>query len=74
MAGNAHHVLVIEDDAESTEQLVDCVRTNGYAVDLSMDGEGAAKRSRSASLGLLAYSLFSRRLRVFPPRGARSRG
>jgi hypothetical protein len=23
MAGNAHHVLVIEDDAESTEQLVD---------------------------------------------------
>ena len=26
MAGNAHHVLVIDDDAESTEQLVDCVR------------------------------------------------
>jgi CheY-like chemotaxis protein len=55
MAGNAHHVLVIEDDAETAEQLVDCVRTNGYAVDLSMDGEDAAKRSRSASPGLLAY-------------------
>jgi DNA-binding response OmpR family regulator len=74
MAGNAHHVLVIEDDAESTEQWWICVRTNGYAVDLSMDGEGAAKRSQSASLGLLAYSWFSRRLGVFPPRGARSRG
>jgi opacity protein-like surface antigen len=27
---------VIEDDAETAEQLVDCLRTHGYAVDLSM--------------------------------------
>src|SRR5690348_13731929 len=73
MAGNAHHVLVIEDDAETAEQLVDCLRTHGYVVDLSMDGEGAAQRSRSASLGPLAYSWFSRRLGVFPPRASVAR-
>jgi hypothetical protein len=32
MAGNAHHVLVIEDDAETAEQLVDCVRTTAMRV------------------------------------------
>ena len=49
MAGNAHHVLVIEDDAETAEQVVDCLRTNGYAVDLSMDGEDGLRRGLAAN-------------------------
>ena len=49
MAGNAHHVLVIEDDAETATQLVDCLRTNGYAVDLSMDGEDGLRRGLAAN-------------------------
>src|SRR6201998_2892597 len=44
MAGNAHHVLVIEDDAETAEQGVDCLRTNGYEVDLAVDGEEGLRR------------------------------
>jgi two-component system OmpR family response regulator len=44
MAGNARHVLVIEDDAETAEQLVDCLRTSGYEVDLSVDGEDGLRR------------------------------
>jgi len=44
MAGNARHVLVIEDDAETAEQLVDCLRTGGYEVDLSVDGGDGLRR------------------------------
>ena len=39
MEGYARHVLVIEDDAETAEQLVDCLKTSGYRVDLAADGE-----------------------------------
>ena len=39
MEGCARHVLVIEDDAETAEQLVDCLKTSGYRVDLAADGE-----------------------------------
>jgi len=39
MEGYARHVLVIEDDAETAEQLVDCLKTRGYRVDLATDGE-----------------------------------
>jgi two-component system, OmpR family, response regulator len=39
MAHSVRRVLVIEDDAETAEQLVDCLRTNGYEVDLAVDGE-----------------------------------
>ena len=44
MAGNARHVLVIEDDAETAEQLVDCLRTGGYVADLSVNGEDGLRR------------------------------
>ena len=44
MAGDARHVLVIEDDAETAEQLVDCLRTSGYEVDLAIDGEEGLRR------------------------------
>jgi two-component system OmpR family response regulator len=39
MAQSMRRVLVIEDDAETAEQLVDCLRTSGYDVDLAIDGE-----------------------------------
>jgi two-component system, OmpR family, response regulator len=39
MARSVRRVLVIEDDAETAEQLVDCLRTSGYEVDLAVDGE-----------------------------------
>ena len=44
MAGNARHVLVIEDDAETGEQLLDWLRTSGYEVDLAVDGEEGLRR------------------------------
>jgi two-component system, OmpR family, response regulator len=44
MAGDARHVLVIEDDAETAEQLMDCLRTSGYEVDLAVDGEEGLRR------------------------------
>jgi two-component system, OmpR family, response regulator len=38
MAQSMRRVLVIEDDAETAEELVDCLRTSGYEVDLAIDG------------------------------------
>ena len=46
--GGARHILVIEDDPETAEQLVDCLQTSGYSVDLAADGENGLKRARSA--------------------------
>jgi len=43
----ARHILVIEDDAETAEQLVDCLRSSGYSVDLAADGEDGLSRARS---------------------------
>jgi two-component system OmpR family response regulator len=43
MAGNVRRVLVIEDDAETAEQLVDCLRSSSYEVDLAMDGEAGLR-------------------------------
>lgn len=39
MARSVRRVLVIEDDAETADQVVDCLRTSGYEVDLAVDGE-----------------------------------
>jgi two-component system OmpR family response regulator len=44
----ARHILVIEDDAETAEQLADCLQTSGYSVDLAADGEDGLKRALSA--------------------------
>ena len=44
MAGNARHVLVIEDDAETGEQLLDPLRTSGYLADPAVDGEEGLRR------------------------------
>ena len=44
----ARRVLVIEDDKETAEQLVDCLQTSGYTVDLAADGEDGLRLARSA--------------------------
>jgi two-component system OmpR family response regulator len=44
MVGNLRRVLVIEDDTETAEQLVDCLRASGYEVDLAVDGEVGLRR------------------------------
>lgn len=43
----ARHILVIEDDVETADQLVDCLQTSGYSVDLATDGEDGLRRARS---------------------------
>jgi two-component system OmpR family response regulator len=48
MPGYARHVLVIEDDAETAEQLVDCLKSSGYEVDLAVDGEDGLRRALAA--------------------------
>jgi two-component system, OmpR family, response regulator len=48
MSGHARHVLVIEDDAETAEQLVDCLKSSGYDVDLAVDGEDGLRRALAA--------------------------
>jgi len=44
MARSARRVLVIEDDAETAEQLVDSLQTSGYRVDLAVEGEDGLRR------------------------------
>ena len=44
----ARRVLVIEDDAETAEQLVECLQTSGYQVDLAADGEEGLRRALAA--------------------------
>ena len=54
MAYSARRILVIEDDAETAEQIVDCLRTSGYEADLASDGE------RGLRLGLAgAYAVMT---------------
>jgi two-component system OmpR family response regulator len=48
MPGHARHVLVIEDDAETAEQLVDCLKSSGYDVDLAVNGEDGLRRALAA--------------------------
>jgi two-component system OmpR family response regulator len=48
MAHSAHRVLVIEDDAETAAQLLDCLRTSGYEADLAADGEEGLGRALAA--------------------------
>ena len=48
MPGYARHVLVIEDDVETADQLVDCLKSSGYEVDLAIDGEEGLRRALAA--------------------------
>jgi two-component system OmpR family response regulator len=53
MARGARRVLVIEDDPETAEQLVDCLRTSGYEVDLALDGEDGVSRGQTAAYAVM---------------------
>lgn len=53
MERGARRVLVIEDDPETAEQLVDCLRTNAYCVDLAADGERALNLGRATSYAVM---------------------
>jgi two-component system OmpR family response regulator len=53
MAGNTRRVLVIEDDPDTAEQLVDCLQTGGYDVDLASDGEEGLIRGRAAEYAVM---------------------
>lgn len=48
MARHARRVLVIEDDAETAEQVMDFLQTSGYEVDLAADGDEGLRRALSA--------------------------
>jgi two-component system OmpR family response regulator len=48
MEGDARRVLVIEDDPDTAEQLIDCLRTSGYKVDWASDGDRGLALGRSA--------------------------
>ena len=48
MPGYARHVLVIEDDVETADQLVDCLKSSGDEVDLAVDGEAGLHRALAA--------------------------
>jgi two-component system, OmpR family, response regulator len=53
MAGGRRRVLVIEDDPEMAEQLVDTLATNGYQVDLAIDGNDGLSRGRSVDYAVM---------------------
>jgi len=48
MEDDARRVLVIEDDPDTAQQLVDCLRTSGYKVDLASDGDKGLALGRTA--------------------------
>lgn len=47
MIAKRPNILVIEDDRETAEQIVDALATEGYDVDLALDGEEGLKRGLS---------------------------
>jgi two-component system OmpR family response regulator len=48
MTGDARRVLVVEDDGDTAEQMVECLRTSGYTVDWASDGDQGLTLGRSA--------------------------
>jgi len=46
-------ILVVEDDAETAEQLAESLATSGYQVDLAVDGNEALSRGRSADYAVM---------------------
>ena len=53
MAGGRRRILVIEDDAETAEQLVDELSSHGYEVDLATTGPDGFERGRSADYAVM---------------------
>jgi two-component system OmpR family response regulator len=48
MPKSRRHILVIEDDQETANQLVDSLAGSGYEVDVAVDGNDGLSRGRSA--------------------------
>ena len=53
MSNGRRRILVIEDDAETAEQIVEQLGTNGYHVDLAADGGAGLRRGRSADYAVM---------------------
>ncbi len=53
MAGGRRRVLVIEDDPETAEQLVESLATNGYHVDLAVNGNDGLSRGRTSEYAVM---------------------
>jgi two-component system OmpR family response regulator len=53
MAGGLRRVLVIEDDPETAGQLVESLATNGYDVDLAVNGDDGFARGRAAEYAVM---------------------
>src|SRR5262245_8231173 len=62
MEGNARRVLVIEDDPDTAEQLVECLLTSGYTVDLAHDGPQGLALGRSAEYLVMTVDLMLPRI------------
>ena len=48
-----HSILVVEDDPETAGQLVDALATNGYQVELAVNGSEALTRGRCADYAVI---------------------
>ena len=53
MPGGLCRILVIEDDRETTEQIVEFLAASGYEVDLAVDGDEGLSRARSADYAVM---------------------
>jgi two-component system, OmpR family, response regulator len=53
MARGRRRVLVIEDDPETAEQLVESLATNGYQVDLAVNGNDGLSRGRTSEYAVM---------------------
>jgi hypothetical protein len=67
MAGGRRCILVIEDDSETAEQLVDTLATNGYQVDLSIDGNDGLARGRSVDYTVMTIDRGVASIGQLPP-------
>jgi two-component system OmpR family response regulator len=53
METSARRVLVIEDDRETADQIVDCLRTSGYLTDLALDGSEGLRQGLTAEYAVM---------------------
>jgi two-component system, OmpR family, response regulator len=53
VTGAHRRILVIEDDAETAEQIVDFLATRGYQVDLAINGNDGLRLGRSAAYAVM---------------------
>jgi two-component system, OmpR family, response regulator len=52
-AAARRRILVVEDDPETAAQIVESLATNGYQVDLAVDGSDALSRGRSSDYAVM---------------------